>query len=161
MTNRSDPIASRSSAPRDTEASGGGPGIAYLVGRLDRSLQRHINHAIAPLGVTLGQYTALSVFNTRGRLSNAQLAERTMVSPQAANGLTKAMEHKGWIERQPDPNHGRIIHISLTGDGRAVLARCDREIAELERKMLEELSARERQALQKQLLGLVRVLAEL
>lgn len=152
----------KQSVPPVPTDSGDRPiGVAYLIGRLDRSLQRHINHAIAPLGVTLGQYTALSVFATRGQLSNAQLAERTMVSPQAANGLTKTMEQKGWIEREPDPNHGRIIQIRLTGAGKAVLADCDREIAELERKMLAELSGREKDALQKQLLGLVRVLSEL
>lgn len=134
-------------------------GIPYLIGRLDRSLRRHMTHAINPLGVTLGQYTALSVFNTRGQLSNAQLAERTMVSPQAANELTKVMERKGWIERQPDPNHGRIIQISLTGAGKALLAECDEAIAELEAMMLEDLDEAERQVLQKQLLGLVRVLS--
>ena len=155
-------VSNTASTASDSSGDGDRPlGVAYLIGRLDRSLQRHINHAIAPLGVTLGQYTALSVFNTRGQLSNAQLAERTLVSPQAANGLTKIMEHKGWIERQPDPNHGRIIQIRLTAEGKAVLADCDREIAALERKMLVELSGRERQALQKQLLGLVRVLSEL
>lgn len=136
-------------------------GISYLVGRLDRALRRHITHAINPMGVTLGQYTALSVFNTRGQLSNAQLAERTMVSPQAANELTKVMEQKGWIERQPDPNHGRIIQISLTETGQALLAECDEAIAVLEAKMLEDLNEKERQVLQKQLLGLVRVLSEI
>lgn len=142
-----------------SKSSGRPQGIPYLVGRLDRLLRRHITHTINPMGVTLGQYTALSVFSTRGQLSNAQLAERTMVSPQAANELMKVMERKGWIERQPDPNHGRIIQISLTGAGQALLAECDEAIAGLEAKMLEDLNETERQVLQKQLLGLVRVLS--
>ncbi|MDH2435841.1 MarR family transcriptional regulator [Pokkaliibacter sp. MBI-7] len=136
-------------------------GVSYLIGRLDRALNRHIRQAIAPLGLTIGQYTALSVFSTRGQLSNAQLAERTMVSPQAANELIKGMEARGWIERQPDPNHGRIIQISLTAEGHALLTQCDDAIAELEAQMLEELSEDEQGTLQKQLRNLVRVLAEI
>jgi len=153
---------SREVSPESTPASKSGSrplGIPYLVGRLDRLLRRHITHTINPMGVTLGQYTALSVFNARGHLSNAQLAERTMVSPQAANELTKVMERKGWIERQPDPNHGRIIQISLTEAGQTLLSECDAAIAELEATMLEGLNETERQVLQKQLLGLVRVLS--
>ena len=136
-------------------------GISYIIGRLDRSLNRHIRHVLSPLGVTIGQYTALSVFDSRGQQSNAQLAERTLVSPQAANELIKVMAKNGWIERQPDPTHGRIIQISLTETGLALLQQCDAAIAKLEDAMLQELNEAERVTLKQQLRGLVRVLAEL
>lgn len=53
-------------------------GVAYMVGRLDRALRRSFRRVLDPLGLTLGQYTALSVFYSSGKLSNAKLAERTM-----------------------------------------------------------------------------------
>jgi DNA-binding MarR family transcriptional regulator len=115
-------------------------GLAYMVGRLERALRRQLSQDLRPLGLTLGQYTALSVFHHSGRLSNAKLAERTMVSPQAANELIKSMEKNGWILRKPDPNHGRIINISLTNEGVLLLFHCDKVVAKLERKMLKELS---------------------
>ena len=136
-------------------------GISYLIGRLDRSLNRHIRQAISPFGLTTTQYTALSVFAARGQLSNAQFAERTLVSPQAANELMKVMERNGWIERQPDPSHGRIIQISLTEQGRNLLKKCDTAIAELETTMLAELSEQERNVLHTQLRSLVRILMEI
>lgn len=136
-------------------------GVAYIIGRLDRSLNRHIRHALSPLGLTVGQYTALSVVDIRGQQSNAQLAERTMVSPQAANELIKVMEKNAWIERKPDPTHKRIIQISLTEAGKDILAEGDKVIAELERRMLAELSVDESLALKNQLRSLVRMLAEL
>jgi len=136
-------------------------GVAYLIGRLDRSLERSIRAAIAPFGVTLSQYTSLTVFSSsRSQLSNAQLAERTLVSPQAANELIKTMEKKRWIVRQPDPSHGRIIQISLTDEGRALLKRCDTEISKLEMQMLEEFSEEERETLKNQLRTLVKNLVE-
>ena len=115
-------------------------GVAYMVGRLDRAINNQFRKALEPLGLTVAQYTALSVFCSSGQLSNAKLAERTMVSPQAANELTKGIERNGWIERTPDPDHGRIIHISLTQKGKDLLDKCNKVISKLERQMLRDLS---------------------
>ncbi len=136
-------------------------GVAYMVGRLDRALRRQFRLVLEPLGLTLGQYTALSVFCSSGRLSNAKLAERTMVSPQAANELIKGMEKSGWIVRKPDPNHGRIIQISLTKDGKQLLTRCNKVIAKMEREMLKGLSKKEIATLHGQLRGAVGMLREI
>lgn len=136
-------------------------GVAYMVGRLDRALRRHIRQALEPMGLTIGQYTALSVFCSSGRLSNAKLAERTMVSPQAANELIKGMEKNGWIVRKPDPNHGRIIQISLTKEGIRQLAKCNKVIGALEREMLQELSDTEIATLHGNLRSAVGILRDL
>ena len=97
-------------------------GLAYLVGRLDHVLNQRLREALAPAGLSVPQYTALSVFRAHGALSNAQLATRTMISPQSANEMVKQMEAKGWIARTPDPAHGRIIQISLTEAGQSFLS---------------------------------------
>ena len=136
-------------------------GVAYMVGRLERALRLQFRRVLEPMGLTIGQYTALSVFCSSGRLSNAKLAERTMVSPQAANELIKGMEKGGWIIRKPDPNHGRIIQISLTTEGKRLLTRCDKVIAKMERKMLNGLSNKEISALHGQLRNAVGELRDL
>jgi DNA-binding MarR family transcriptional regulator len=136
-------------------------GVAYMVGRLDRALKRQFQRVLAPFDLTIGQYTALSVFCSSGRLSNAKLAERTMVSPQAANELIKGMEKNGWIVRKPDPNHGRIIQISLTKEGMRLLARCNKVIAVLEKEMLQGLSDKEIINLHGQLRNAVGILRDL
>jgi DNA-binding MarR family transcriptional regulator len=135
-------------------------GIAYIIGRLERGLYRQIRTAISFLGVTVSQYTALSVFNARGNMSNAQLAERTMVSPQAANELIKTMEAEGWIKREPDKTHKRIIQISLTESGKKLLIQCDEIISVMEDNILRELNEDERSLLKSQLRGMLRLLME-
>jgi DNA-binding MarR family transcriptional regulator len=122
-------------------------GIAYLIGRLDHVLGQRLRDRLALLGLTLAQYTALSVLNAQRHLSNAQLAERTMISPQSANEMVKTMEAKGWIERQPDANHGRIVQIRLTDQGKSLLSECDATVAELEGIMLSGLDAAQQQRL--------------
>lgn len=133
-------------------------GTAYLIGRLDQVLNKHLRDALAPLGLTVQQYTALSVFRSVDSLSNAQLAERTMVSPQSANELVKTLEGKGWIQRRPDESHGKIIRISLTPAGTDVLNRCDVHVSEIEAAMFPGMSAEERQNLHEQLRSAVRAL---
>jgi len=133
--------------------------LAYLVGRLDHILKQRLRESLAPCGLSVPQYTALSVFRAHGALSNAQLAARTMTSPQSANEMVKQMEAKGWIARTPDPAHGRIIQISLTASGQAALDECDAHVAELERLMFADLDEAARAALQAQLRAAVRALS--
>jgi DNA-binding MarR family transcriptional regulator len=134
-------------------------GLAYVVGRLDHVLNQRLRDSLAPAGLSVPQYTALSVFRAHGSLSNAQLATRTMISPQSANEMVKQMEAKGWIARTPDPAHGRIIQISLTQAGEAALAECDAKVAQVERTMFPELDEAGRVELLGQLRGAVRALS--
>ncbi|MET0267286.1 MAG: MarR family transcriptional regulator [Duganella sp.] len=134
-------------------------GLAYLVGRLDHVLGKRLRDCCAPAGVTVPQYTALSVFRAQGSLSNAQLATRTMVSPQSANEMVKQMEAKGWIERTPDPSHGRIIQIGLTAEGHAILGQCDGKVREVELQMFPDLADEERERMYTLLRGAVRALS--
>ncbi|MEJ2610353.1 MAG: MarR family transcriptional regulator [Candidatus Thiodiazotropha sp.] len=133
-------------------------GITYLIGRLDRTLKYQFRQLLNPLELTLGQYTALSIFHSSGKLSNAKLAERIMVSPQAANELVKVMDKNGWIMRKPDPQHGRIINISLTTEGKRLLKLCNKAAANLEDRMLSHLTPDEVTDLHIQLRSTLRLL---
>lgn len=122
--------------------------IAYSVGRLDRALRQRMGKVTAEHGLTVAQYTVLSVLQARGRLSNAQLARRSLVSPQAMNEIVEAMTAKRLVARRPDPEHGRIVHIALTGRGDSVLAKCDEAVRRLEDEMLAGLSETQRRQFQ-------------
>jgi DNA-binding MarR family transcriptional regulator len=111
--------------------------IPYLIGRTDRVVKRRLTEALAPHGITLPLFTAMSVLQARGSLSNAQLAERSFISPQSANEIVKMMEAKGWVVREPDPTHGRIVNLSLTADAQTLLTRCDETVKKLEAEMLD------------------------
>jgi DNA-binding MarR family transcriptional regulator len=112
------------------------PRLTYLIGSLDRILRRKMTDALAPLGLTLAQFTALSVLEARGEASNAQLAERSFITPQSANEVMSVMASRNWITREPDPNHGRIVVLRLTDEGREVLHRCMATVHVLEAQML-------------------------
>ena len=136
-------------------------GIAYLIGRLDRALRQLISEAVSAFGLTLQQYTALSVIRSRGLLSNAQLAKRSMMTPQAASEIIKVLEAKGWIERHPDPSHGRIVLIRLTDAGAGQMNLCDEKVAGIEAAMLERLESVEHSRFSENLRGCLHALGPL
>ena len=117
------------------------PSLTYVIGSLDRILRRKMTEALAPLGLTLAQFTALSVLDARGAASNAQLAERSFITPQSANEVMTVMASRKWITREPDPNHGRIVVLQLTDEGRDVLRRGMETVRVLEQQMLAGIDA--------------------
>jgi len=134
-------------------------GTAYLIGRLHRLVRLRLAESISPLGLTIQQYTALAVLDARGQLSNAQLADRSMVTPQTANEMVKTMEAKGWIKRSADPSHGRVIHLRLTRQGQAIVGQAHAAAARFETELLASLPARDRQRFHDQLRACVNTLS--
>jgi DNA-binding MarR family transcriptional regulator len=134
------------------------PRLSYVIARLERALRAAINDRVRPHGLTTLQYTTLSVLGTRGELSNAQLARRSYMTPQAISEVIEALESKGLIRRDTHPNHRRIYPAALTAKGREVLAECDRAVDELEEQVLRDLSPAERASLANGLMTAVRSL---
>ncbi len=135
------------------------PRISYAVARLERAVRAGIAERVRPYGLTTLQYTTLSVLNRHGApLSNAQLARRAYMTPQAMSEVIDALVAKGLIRRSRHPNHGRLLPATLTAKGRRVLAECEREVDAMEVVMLGSLTERERRAFLAALKSCVRAL---
>jgi len=135
------------------------PRISYVIARLERAVRAAINDRLRPQGLTTLQYTTLSVLGSRGQpLSNAQLARRSYMTPQAMIEVLNALEQKGLIRRDPHPNHRRVYPASITDEGWRVLAACDASVEEMEEEMLVGLDTGQRQTLAEWLKTCVRAL---
>ena len=134
------------------------PRLSYAIGRLDRVLRRRLSAAVEPAGLTLPAYTALSVLRTQDGLSNAQLARRSLITPQAMSEVLAVLVDKGYVRRRAAPGNGRVIRIELSAAGSRALERGDRAADEVEREMLRGLDAREAAALRRALLSCGRAL---
>ena len=119
------------------------PRLSYVIGRLDRVLRRRLTAALEPTGLTLPAYTALSVLRTLDGLSNAQLARRSLVTPQSMSEVLALLVEGGYVLRRAEPGHGRVIRTEITNAGVQALERCDRAVDEIEREMLSELAPAE------------------
>lgn len=106
-----------------------------MVARLDRVLRRRIESAVQEFGLSVTQYTLLSVLASQPDLSSAQLARRAYVSPQSMNETLLNLEKEELLKRVPDPNHGRILRTRLTPKGRRLVQRCDKHVAQIQSAM--------------------------
>jgi DNA-binding MarR family transcriptional regulator len=123
------------------------PYLPYLARRLQHVVKEELENRLAPFGISVRQYTALSILGSRTGLSNAQLARRCLVSPQSMSEVVASLERDGLVGRAPHPLHGRVLQTDLTDKGRAVLADCDAATLELQDLMLSELDADQRASL--------------
>jgi DNA-binding MarR family transcriptional regulator len=136
------------------------PRVSYLIGRLERVVRRRLSVAVEPAGLTLPAYTALSVLRSQDGLSNAELARRSLVTPQSMSEVLALLVEQGYVRRRAEPGHGRVIRTELTRAGQRALERCDRAVDEVEREMLGDLDRDEVAGLREVLLRCGRALEQ-
>jgi DNA-binding MarR family transcriptional regulator len=132
--------------------------LTYIVGRLEKVIRTEIDRRLRPLGISRAQYTALSILSRRPGLSNAQLARRTYLTPQAMLEVTTTLERAGFIERSLVDGNRKVLANRLTPSGAEILTMCDEVADTLESEMLARLPASRRNALRTGLLECVRAL---
>lgn len=101
-----------------------GPDVAEVAGALRVSiglLVRRLRQIRTEGELTLPESSALSRLDRGGATTSSELARREQISPQSMGATLGALEARGLAERQPDPDDGRRIVISITETGRQVL----------------------------------------
>ncbi|AIY44433.1 MULTISPECIES: MarR family winged helix-turn-helix transcriptional regulator [Mycolicibacterium] len=79
-----------------------------------------VNESVKEHGVTTAQIGVLRQLANQPGLSGAELARRLLITPQGVQLALTALEKRGLVERKQDPQHGRILQVFLTDEGRAV-----------------------------------------
>lgn len=95
--------------------------LVYVIGRLNHGIRKELRRDLSEWELSVPEFTALSILKRRSGLSNAQLARRTMVTPQSMIEILAGLESRGLVERSVDPNHGRILRSELTAEGERVV----------------------------------------
>jgi DNA-binding MarR family transcriptional regulator len=148
----------RTTASEGDPSADAAPRLSYLIARLDRAVRRAIQERIRASGLTVPQFTALSVLHRREGLSNAQLARRSYVTPQSMHEIVLELERKGLVRRDPDPAHRKILRAAMTPAGRRVAQECEAAVAAMEDHMLGELGPKARDTLIRELAACVHAL---
>lgn len=96
--------------------------LCLHVQRAARALARRFDEALRPLGLTNGQFSLLMSLNRpepagMGGVANLLAMDRTTLT-----AALKPLERRGLLTVSPDPKDGRARVLSLTPDGRALLA---------------------------------------
>jgi DNA-binding MarR family transcriptional regulator len=71
--------------------------------------------------LTLSETSALARLDRGGPTTPGALAKQEQISPQSMGATLAALEARRLIERAPDPEDGRRVVLSITGDGLELL----------------------------------------
>lgn len=72
--------------------------------------------------LTLPERAALKRLRESGPSTSAELARAAQISPQSMGTTAAALTQRGLVQRNLDPRDGRRVVLSITPDGRTVLA---------------------------------------
>ncbi|MFJ1735420.1 MarR family winged helix-turn-helix transcriptional regulator [Streptomyces sp. NPDC088254] len=117
------------------------PSLLYMVKQVELVVRSHLDELVRPSGITALQYTALTVLERHDGLSAAQLARDSFVTAQSIADLVRSLEGRGLVRRERNPRNRRELLILLTEEGRALLARYEGPVRELEERMVRDLTA--------------------
>lgn len=73
-------------------------------------------------GVSMAHLHVMSMLERHGPMTMTRLADALDVSVSNATGLVDRMEERGLVDRLRDDPDRRVVHVGLTGEGRAALA---------------------------------------
>jgi MarR family transcriptional regulator, organic hydroperoxide resistance regulator len=115
--------------------------LALVIKALDRELQRRVNDAMAPLGVTAAQADALVVIGQAGLVSLKDLGDLLIAEGGHPSRLVDRLVEAGLVERRTAADDRRRIELSLTSEGKRVVGRIDQTrdtLKELGRQLIPE-----------------------
>lgn len=116
----------------------------YLIKRLETEVTANMIKILGGYDITPSQFIVLNfVGDNETDLSSAQLSRRFLMTPQSMNEVVTTLQRKELLERNTDPNHKRILRITLTEKGKEVLKICNAAMDEFEEKLLKKLKAKE------------------
>lgn len=129
------------------------PSPLAVVGRvivLARHLEKSVGEALAPHGVSLGEFDILATLRRngpKGGLTPGQLLGSVMLSSGGMTARLDKLERAGFVEREQDPSDRRGVVVVLTAKGRKLIdAAAATRFAEAEQSM-PELTATETKTL--------------
>jgi DNA-binding MarR family transcriptional regulator len=117
--------------------------IGYLLRQAAQTLRAAVDAALRSHGLSASQYAALSVLARDPGSSGADLARACNTTPQAMNDVLATLARGGLIERRPHPTHGRILQVTLTGEGKRRLEAANPAVRRLETAVEQDFTADE------------------
>ena len=114
--------------------------VGYLLRQAHQAFRAAAQSELRPLGLTLPQYSVLSVAEAQPGLSGADLARDSMLTAQTTNEIDSLLVAAGLLERRPDASDKRLRRMFVTAAGRDLLSRARPVVGAVERRMTTSLS---------------------
>lgn len=96
-------------------------GLSEALQDLSAGFRARMSRAVAVLGLTLNQATALYLVNSRSRITLTELADLMATSVPNANGIVTRLEREGLMKRSRTEDDKRVTLLHVTPAGEETL----------------------------------------
>jgi DNA-binding MarR family transcriptional regulator len=110
--------------------------LLYLIKQLELVVRSRLETVTRDVGLTVPQYTAMTVLERRPGLTSAQLAKNSFVRAQTMGQVTNELESRGLIVRHEDPGNQRRQPLSVTEKGQQLLDELAPAVEQIEAQMV-------------------------
>ncbi|TVL88786.1 MarR family winged helix-turn-helix transcriptional regulator [Streptomyces sp. SAJ15] len=118
--------------------------------RLTRLIDAELRRTFAAHDLDPASFDVLATLRRSGpphRLTPAELMRSSMVTSGAITQRLDRLQARGLVSRTPSAEDGRVVHVALTDEGRALIDRALPDHIETENRLLAALPKGERDAL--------------
>jgi DNA-binding MarR family transcriptional regulator len=139
----------------------GAMAVVSNVFRASTAVRRHLeNRVLAPHRLSWTSFVALWVLWVWDEMESRDVAAAVGVSRSTCTGVVTTLERRGLVRRTRGTADARMVRVSLTADGRALIERLFPEFNREEAALTAHLSERQREALAGGLRSLLRALEQ-
>lgn len=128
----------------------------HCIRRLQQVAVALFMHETAAAGVTPVQFAVLQTLGSQPGIDQRTLAREVSFDTSTIGGVVDRLELRGLLTRSLSPTDRRVRLLHLTADGEALLAEVTPAMERTQERILEPLSARERQEFMRLLQKVVR-----
>jgi DNA-binding MarR family transcriptional regulator len=111
--------------------------LLYLIKQVELAVRQALDDVVATADLTTLQYTALTVLERHPGITSAELARNSFVRAQTMAEMITYLLGRGLVARERDETNRKQYLLTLTTEGRRVLAELLDPVADLETRMLD------------------------
>lgn len=119
----------------------------YLIKRAEVTSRSLLEAELKDLDLTPSQYATLSMLASHPDASSSELARRVLITPQSMSEMITALDRKALIKRRESEGNRRMLGISLSAAGRALLEKAEVRVDALEARLFAPLGTHDLEAL--------------
>ncbi|MDP4163416.1 MAG: MarR family transcriptional regulator [Bacillota bacterium] len=86
-----------------------------------KAIQERIKQEITSFNLTITEFSVLEVLYHKGKQTIQQIGTSILISSGSMTYVIDKLEQKGLLMRNDCPNDRRVIHITLTDDGKSLM----------------------------------------
>jgi DNA-binding MarR family transcriptional regulator len=121
--------------------------VAGRILRCAAHLERAIEAALAPLGLSFADFDVVNTLRRRGDPAGTNpklLAASALITSGAMTSRLDRLEQGGLVVRRPDPSDRRAVLVQLTAEGEALARQAVEAVLDADRRFLDPLDEGER-----------------